>query len=119
MFLITLISRQLGLLLNSDNLAVYSGPRFAEPLYQLSLVVDRFSGRPGQDFTCDLIWTILDLQTRKIIRRERFTLTVPIPGNSYQDYVAAASTAIGQFSSTVLAPAFAKLASPRQPAFSQ
>ena len=108
----TLVSRQLKTLLQSDNVAVYPGPRFADRAFQLELVIDRFSGSLGQEFSCELTWTINDLQTRKIVRRGNFSLTVPLADNSYQQYVAAASAVIGRFSA-VLAPAFAELATNR------
>jgi uncharacterized lipoprotein YmbA len=108
-----LISNQLATLLQSNNVAVYPGPRFADRSLQVELTMDRFSGSPGEDFTCSLTWTINDLQTRKIVRRERFTLTVPVTGNSYQEYVAAASVLLARFSSKVLAPALADLAPAR------
>ena len=103
------ISRDLSLLLQSGNVSVYPGPRFAEKRYQVDLAIDRFDGMPGKEFTCNLTWTINDLQTRKIIQRKNFSLTIPVNEDNYGAYVTAASTVISRLCAAELAPAVSHL----------
>ncbi len=105
----TVVSRHLAALLQTDKIAPYPGPRFGDKAYQVELVIEHFSGTLNDKFTCRLHWTLNDLRTRTIIRQESFSLTVPVAGNSYQGYTAAASECLAEFSTTQLAKAITNL----------
>ncbi len=103
------LARVLSLLLASDRVTVFPGPRFGEKKWQLVLDVRQFSGRPGKDFTCDLTWTLNDLVSRKIVERRDFSLTLPVKGDGYRDYTGAASAALAAFSRE-MSPVLAEVA---------
>lgn len=102
--------QDLAILLKSDTIAVFPGPRFGDKKWQLVLDVKQFSGSPNKDFTCSLIWTINDLAARKIVQRKNFTLTVPVGEDSFRAYVTTASAALAALSRE-LAPVLAEIAS--------
>ena len=103
------LARELSLLLTTDRVTVFPGPRFGEKKWPLGLDVRQFSGRPGKDFTCNLTWTLNDLESRKIIKRRGFSLTLPVKGKGYRDYTGAASAALAAFSRE-MAPVLAEVA---------
>lgn len=74
------IRRYLSTLLHSDRVFLYPGPRFARKRYQVELAVDRFDGMPGGTFTCRLTWSISDLERRRLVHVNRFSLTLPVQG---------------------------------------
>ena len=89
-------------LLASPNVALYPGPRYSKALYQVETEIIRFSG-DSRNFTLRAVTTISDPDQRRILTRKAFTETLPIEGQGYSAYVAAASKVLGHLSTDVAA----------------
>lgn len=97
-------------LLASPNVALYPGPRYSKPMYQVETEIVRFSG-DSRTFTLRAVTTISDPNQRRVLLRKAFTETLPVEGSGYSAYVAAASEVLGHLS-TDIAASFAGLLKP-------
>ncbi|AVD71487.1 PqiC family protein [Desulfobulbus oralis] len=84
-------------LLHSPNVALYPGPRYSRPLYQVETEIIRFSG-DDSTFTLRAVSTISSPNERRILSRETFSQSVRLDGQGARAYVAAASQALDAFS---------------------
>lgn len=89
-------------LLASPNVALYPGPRYSKPMYQVETEIIRFSG-DSRNFTLRAVTTISDPNQRRMLSRKGFTETLAIQGEGYSAYVAAASKVLGHLSADIAA----------------
>ena len=80
-------------LLHSPNVALYPGPRYSRPLYQVEKEIIRFSG-DDSTFTLRAVSTISSPNERRILSRETFSQSVRLDGQGARAYVAAALQAL-------------------------
>ena len=91
------LAADLQTLLHSPNVALYPGPRYSRPLYQVETEIIRFSG-DDSTFTLRAVSTISSPNERRILSREAFSQSVRLDGQGARAYVAAASQALDAFS---------------------
>lgn len=85
------LTRNLSILLDTDRVEVYPGPRYGEVRYQVDLEVVEFSGNLGKEFDCEIIWSLIDDRKGSLLTRKRFSSREPLAEGGYEAYVAAAS----------------------------
>ena len=77
-------------LLDTPDVSLFPGPRFANPVYQVETEIIRFSGDKEQ-FTLHAVTTISAPAQKTILSRQSFSETLPVPDRDYTAYVATAS----------------------------
>lgn len=91
------ITTNLKELMGTDNVAVYPGPRFSAPRYQVEVDLNEFRG-DEQLFTVRAVVTISDIDMKTIVSRKSFRQTQTINKPDYTGYVDAASRGIAELS---------------------
>jgi hypothetical protein len=94
------IARNLKILLGTDNIAVYPGPRYGTTRYQVEVEINEFSGLE-QSFTTRAVYTLSDTAVKTILSRKTFEQTLPIDKPDYSGYVSIASQALSDLSKEI------------------
>ena len=89
-------------LLNSPNVTLYPGPRYATPRLQVETEIIRFGG-DLQHFTLRAITTISDTQKRRILSRKTFDKTAELRAANYPAYAKAASETLAALAAELAA----------------
>jgi uncharacterized lipoprotein YmbA len=87
-------------LLDTDNVAVYPGPRYGVTRYQVEVEINDFSGF-DQTFTTRAVCTVSDAFNKTMLYRKSFQQTRNIDKPDYTGYVERATQAIGDLSKEV------------------
>lgn len=96
------IADNLKILLATPNTAVFPGPRFGVPRYQVEVEVREFGGDLAS-FRLSAVYTVSDAQSRTIIARKDFRQRFTNNPAGYSGYVASASKALGALSREIAA----------------
>ena len=86
------VTSDLQSLLGSTNIALFPGPRYAKPRYQVEIEVQEFSG-DDKTFSTLATYTLSDRFSKSILTRKNFRQNRPIDNPGYSGYVASASHA--------------------------
>jgi uncharacterized lipoprotein YmbA len=93
--ILRVVADDLGRLLGTTRVAMYPAePRFTAS-YRILLDVREFEGVPGQKVTLRVRWTIAAVPDGHALVVEESVVEQPIASASYEDLVAAESTALG------------------------
>ncbi len=101
--------RNLSHILQTDQVGIYPGPRYAEIRYQVELEVIEFSGDLETEFICEIIWSLSDNRQSRILARKRYRNREVLQSDDYESYVSAASRSLNGLSEEI-APALVKAA---------
>ena len=107
------VAAELKMLLETDNIAVYPGPRYGVTRYQVELEIADFTG-DEQSFTLDAVYTLSDTTNKTVLARKSFRKVLHIDKPELSGYVAAASQALSDLSSEVAATLL-RLHNPQSP----
>ncbi len=88
------LATDLALLLDTNRVVAAPGPRFVQPVLQVDLDLDEFSGLGTTEFLCRLTWTITQVKEKKTLEHHTFQIKVPVDKAGYPGYAAAASQAL-------------------------
>ncbi|MFO7760956.1 MAG: ABC-type transport auxiliary lipoprotein family protein [Desulfobia sp.] len=88
------LTRNLSVMLDTDQVEAYPGSRFVEVRYQIELEVLEFSGDLQREFSCVIVWSLNDNEKGGLVARKRFVSHEPIKEGDYEGYVAAASQSL-------------------------
>ena len=101
--LLTVLAKNLAMLLQSDQVARYPWDEPVDPDYRVRLDVLQFDGMLGRSVDLDTRWEIVgpgrsDRYGLKLLRAGRVVHTEPVAGDSYEALVAAQSRAVAALS---------------------
>ena len=103
------LAGNLSVLLSTENVIVYPGPRGSSVDYRIVVEVIRFDGPLGGDVSLVARWAILKGKEKQLIASRKSTILEPSGGKSYEAMVAADSRALEKMSREI-AEAIRKLA---------
>ena len=106
--LVRTLTDNLAVLLPSQTVVPYELGRRLDSAYQLVVDIQQFDGILGKDIVLKAGWIIIDNDTKKPILVNKSLINMDIQGNSYNDFVAAMSSALGKLSLEI-AEAFSRL----------
>jgi len=92
------LAENLSVLLSTESVVVYPGPRPTSVDYQITVDVIRFDGPLGGDVSLIARWAILEGKERKIVSVRKSTIIEPSGGKGYEAMVAADSRALEKLS---------------------
>jgi len=94
------ITANLKILLATDNVAVFPGPRFGKTRYQVEVEIQDFSG-DANSFSISAVYTISDNTSYTILQRKSFQQRQINTPAGFSGYAASASSALGALSREV------------------
>lgn len=92
------LAENLSVLLSTESVIVYPGPRPSSVDYQITVDVIRFDGSLGGDVSLIARWAILEGKERKIVSVRKSTIIEPSGAKGYEAMVAADSRALEKLS---------------------
>ena len=92
------LAENLSVLLSTENVIVYPGPRSALAHYRITVDVIRFDGPLGGDVSLIARWAIFEGKERKFVFARKSTIIEPSGGKGYEAMVAADSRALEKLS---------------------
>ena len=104
-----ILTENLTVLLNTDNVVQYPWPAAFNVTYQVQVDVYRFDGILGDKAVLDAQWSILGKKGRKVLLLKKSTFVEPAGVPSFESLVSAQSRTLGDLSREI-ASALGKLA---------
>ena len=92
------LAENLSVLLSTESVIVYPGPRSSLAQYRITMDVIRFDGSLGGDVSLIVRWAILEGKERKLVSGRKSTITEPSGAQGYEAMVAASSRALEKLS---------------------
>jgi len=92
------IAANLSVLLSTENVMVYPGPRLSSVDYRIMVDVIRFDGPLGGDVSLIARWAILKGKEKQLVSLRRSTIIEPSGAQGYEAMVAADSRALEKLS---------------------
>jgi uncharacterized lipoprotein YmbA len=92
------LAENLSLWLNTKKVAIFPGSKLPFFKYNVSMNVNRFDGRPGDQSQLRARWVILDKKRKKMLFNEHTALSHPTENESIEALVASQSRLIADFS---------------------
>jgi len=92
------LAENLSVLLSTESVIVYPGPRSSLAQYRIIMDVIRFAGSLGADVSLIARWAILEGKERKLVFGRKSTITEPSGAQGYEAMVAASSRALEKLS---------------------
>jgi uncharacterized lipoprotein YmbA len=92
------LAENLSVLLSTESVIVYPGPRWALARYRITIDVIRFDGSLGGDVSLIARWAILEGKERKLVFGRKSTIIEPSGAQGYEAMVAADSRALEKLS---------------------
>jgi len=92
------IAANLSVLLSTENVIVYPGPRLSSVDYRIIVDVIRFDGPLGGDVSLIARWAIMEGKEKKLVLVRRSTVIEPSGAQGYEAMVAADSRALEKLS---------------------
>ena len=92
------LAENLSLWLNTKKVAIFPGSRLQFFNYNVSMNVNRFDGRPGDQSQLRARWVILDKKRKKMLFNDHTVLSQPTENDSIEALVASQSRLIADFS---------------------
>jgi uncharacterized lipoprotein YmbA len=91
-------AENLSVLLSTESVIVYPGPRPSSVDYQIAVDVIRFDGPLGGDISLIARWAILEGKDKKLVSVRKSTIIEPSGARGYEAMVAADSRALEKLS---------------------
>jgi uncharacterized lipoprotein YmbA len=92
------LAENLSVLLSTESVIVYPGPRPSTVDYQITVDVIRFDGPLGGDVSLTARWAILQGKDKKLVSVRKSTIIEPSGARGYEAMVAADSRALEKLS---------------------
>jgi uncharacterized lipoprotein YmbA len=92
------LAENLSVLLSTERVIVYPGPRPSSVDYQIVVNVTRFDGPLGGEVSLIARWTILEGKEKKLVFARKSAIIEPSGGSGYEAMVAAHSRALEKLS---------------------
>ena len=92
------LAENLSLWLNTKKVAIFPGSRLPFFKYNVSMNVNRFDGRPGDQSQLRARWVILDKKRKTMLFNEHTVLSQPTENDSIEALVASQSRLVADFS---------------------
>jgi uncharacterized lipoprotein YmbA len=92
------LAENLSVLLSTETVIVYPGPRPSSVDYQIAVDVIRFDGPLGGDVSLIARWAILEGKDKKLLSVRKSTIVEPSGARGYEAMVAADSRALEKLS---------------------
>lgn len=92
------MTKNIGLLLQSDSVVPYPWPGSMDVTYQVLIEVYRFDGILGEKTWLDAQWSIQGKKGKHLFKVKRSTFVEPVSGLSYEAMVASQSRVLANFS---------------------
>ena len=92
------LAENLSVLLSTESVIVYPGPRPSSVDYQITVDVIRFDGPLGGDVSLIARWAIVEGKEKKLVSVRKSTIIEPSGGKGYEAMVAADSRALEKLS---------------------
>jgi hypothetical protein len=92
------LAENLSVLLSTESVIVYPGPRPSSVDYQIAVDVIRFDGPLGGDVSLTARWAILQGKDKKLVSVRKSTIIEPSGARGYEAMVAADSRALEKLS---------------------
>lgn len=96
--LVRILTDNLAALMPSQTVVPYELGRRLDSAYQLVIDIQQFDGILGKNITLKAGWIIIDNDTKKPILVKKSLINMDVQGNSYNDFVAVMSNALGKLS---------------------
>ena len=95
------VAENLGVLLATDRVTIFSKENGIDYTYRISLNVNRFTGKLGQNVQLSVDWTVKDAQENKVLRFNKSIIQEQVKSASFQEFVAAQSRALSTLSQEI------------------
>ncbi len=99
--MLQVLTRNLGLLLESDRVVEFPWANFMVPEYRIPVTVHRFDGSLGGEVVLDATWAIARNATRQSLVVRKSVITEPVQGADYAALVTASSQALAELSKEI------------------
>ena len=92
------LAENLACLLGTDAVVCFPQETYDAPTLRVELEIRRFDGRPGQEATLDVSWTIVARSPATVLHRQQSRLRETVSQDGYESLVAAQSRLLAALS---------------------
>lgn len=96
------LAKNISLLLDTEQVAVYPWDVSFDPRYQVALNILRFEGRWGKDVLLEVFWKIIDPQKQTALRVQKSVIKVPLADENYEALIAIKSRMVEILSNKIV-----------------